>query len=64
MSRTDESLHTILNLLAMHDDEERQEILESVRQLFCMFCGSHHPAGGMCICYDGKPPLDRTDLHG
>ena len=64
MSGTDDSLHTILNVLDTHDDLERQDILESVRQLFCMFCGSRHPVGGMCCCYDGIPPLDRTGPHG
>ena len=50
---TDISITTILTVLDSHDDEERQDILESIAKLFCMFCGCRHPVGGMCCCYDG-----------
>jgi len=46
----------VLDALANLDDEERQEVMETVRQLFCMFCGKRHPKGAMCTCWDVKHP--------
>ena len=42
----------VLDGLQELDIEDRQEIFEAIRAVYCMFCGRRHPTGAMCQCWD------------
>lgn len=44
----------IIDGLANFSDDERSEIFEGIRHMYCMFCGKRHPTGGMCTCWEGE----------
>jgi len=50
----------VLTALEVLGDVDRQDLLETIRMLWCMFCGRRHPKGKMCSCWDGTLPKGQS----
>ena len=49
----------VLSYIESLDDDDRADFFNTVRMLFCVFCGCEHPAGGYCECWVNHRPMEQ-----